>query len=74
METTTATAETAIAAPPAQPQSHTSASRYSEEQLVHLVAALEVDVRRLGREGEPPDDAHQAPADGYQYAPHRRAF
>ncbi len=41
METTTATAETAIAAPPAQPQSHTSASRYSEEQLVHLVAALE---------------------------------
>lgn len=41
METTTATAETAIAAPPAQPQSHTSTSRYSEEQLVHLVAALE---------------------------------
>ena len=41
METTTATAETAIAAPPAQPQSHTSASRYSEEQLVYLVAALE---------------------------------
>jgi hypothetical protein len=41
METTTATAETAIAAPPAQPQPHTSASRYSEEQLVQLVAALE---------------------------------
>jgi hypothetical protein len=40
METTTATAETAIAAP-AQPQPHTSASRYSDEQLVQLVAALE---------------------------------
>src|SRR6478672_1670683 len=33
METTTATAETAIAAPPAQPQPHTSASRCSEEQF-----------------------------------------
>jgi hypothetical protein len=41
METTTATAETAIAAPPAQPQPHTSASRCSEEQLAQLVAALE---------------------------------
>ena len=41
METTTATAETAIAASPAQPQPHTSAFRYSEEQLVQLVAALE---------------------------------
>ena len=41
METTTATAETAIAASPAQPQPHNPAPKYSEEQLVQLVAALE---------------------------------
>ena len=41
METTTATAETAVAPPPAQPQPYTSAFRYNDEQLVQLVAALE---------------------------------
>jgi hypothetical protein len=41
METTTATAETAVAPSPAQPQLYTSAFRYNDEQLVQLVAALE---------------------------------
>lgn len=41
METTTATAETAIAPSPAQPQPYTSAFKYNDEQLVQLVAALE---------------------------------
>ena len=41
METTTATAETAIAASPAQSQPHNSILKFSEEQLVQLVAALE---------------------------------
>lgn len=41
METATATAETAIAAAPAQSQPHTSVLRFSAEQLVQFVAALE---------------------------------
>lgn len=41
METTTATAETAIAQSPAQPQPHTSAVKYNDDQVVQLVAALE---------------------------------
>ena len=41
METTTATAETVTAAVPAQPQPHSSVLRFSAEQLVQLVAALE---------------------------------
>src|SRR5580693_7267403 len=41
MKTTTATAETAVAPSPAQPQLYTSAFRYNDEQLVQLVAALE---------------------------------
>ena len=41
METTTGTAETANAQLSAQPQPYTSAFRYSEEQLVQFVSALE---------------------------------
>jgi len=40
METTTATAEAAIAAS-AQPQAYDPALQYSREQVVQLVAALE---------------------------------
>ena len=41
METTSTSAATALEGSPAQSQPHTSAPRFSEEQLVQLVAALE---------------------------------